>query len=62
MVEFTDEQLDNMREFLAHQDEYTKIILINELIGNLKKENPEISNEEVWEKVRAFRKEKGWDK
>lgn len=62
MPELTDAQIEFMRADLECNMGYSKIMMISEFIDKTKKENPNITNEELRKKVAEFRKEKGWDK
>lgn len=61
MTKITNDQVDFMREDMESDYGYTKIMMISNFINECKKENPDISREEMWEKIKEFRKEKGWD-
>ena len=61
MAKITNDQVDFMREDIESEYGYTKIMMISDFIKECKKENPDISREELWEKIKEFRKEKGWD-
>ncbi len=61
MRELTNEVIDFMRDDMESDYGYTKIMMISDFIKECKKENPDISREELWEKIKEFRKEKDWD-
>ncbi|MCK4385288.1 MAG: hypothetical protein KAW52_03400 [candidate division Zixibacteria bacterium] len=61
MAKITNDQVDFMREDMENNFGYTKIMMISNFINECKKENPDISREEMWERIKEFRKEKGWD-
>ena len=61
MTKITNDQVDFMREDMENDFGYTKIMMISDLIKECKRENPDISREELMEKIKEFRKEKGWD-
>ena len=61
MAKMTNDQVDFMRDDMESNYGYTKIIMISEFADECKKENPDISREELREKIRKFRKERGWD-
>lgn len=61
MAKFTNGQIDIMRDDLDSGFGYTKIRMIVEFVKKCKSEDPDISREDIWEKIKEFRKEKGWD-
>lgn len=61
MAKITNDQVDFMRDDMESNYGYTKIMMISEFADECKKENPDISREELMERIREFRKEKGWD-
>ena len=61
MTKITNDQVDFMREDMESDYGYTKIIMISDFTVKCKKENPDISHEELMERIKEFRKEKGWD-
>lgn len=61
MPKITNEQVDFMRDDMESDYGYSKIMMIYNFTVECKKENPDISREELMEKIKEFRKEKGWD-
>lgn len=61
MTKLTDDDIDFMRDDMESDYGYTKIKMISEFMNECLEENPDISKEELMEKIRNFRKEKGWD-
>ena len=57
----TNDQVDFIRDDMEFDYSYTKIMMISDFAVECKKENPDISREELMEKIKEFRKEKGWD-
>lgn len=61
MTKITNDQVDFMRDDMESNYGYSRIMMISNFAVECKKENPDISREELMEKIRKFRKEKGWD-
>lgn len=61
MAKFTNEQVDIMRDDMDSDYGYTKIRMTCDFLRTCEEENPGISHEELMEKLKEFRKEKGWD-
>ena len=61
MAKITNDQVDFMRDDMESDYGYTKIMMISEFADECKKENPDISREEMMKRIKEFRKEKGWD-
>jgi len=61
MAKITNDQVDFMRDDMESNYGYSRIMMISNFAVECKKENPDISREELMEKIKKFRKEKGWD-
>lgn len=61
-MEFSDQQLNAMREDLASDMLYSKMIIITQYAMKIKNEHPNITPKELDAKIAEFRIEQGWDK
>ena len=61
MTKLTNDDVDFMRADMNSNYGYSRIRMIGEFATKCKEENPNISEDELMEKIREFKKEKGWD-
>ena len=61
MAKITNDQVEFMRDDMESNYGYTKIMMISDFADGCKKENPDISREEMMKRIKEFRKEKDWD-
>ena len=61
MSKFTNEQIDIMRDDMDSNYGYTKIQMISEFTTKCRAEDPNISREDMMDRIKEFKKERGWD-